>query len=429
MQFLDGLRSLVTGLGVSSKGATVSYADSTMSQAELHAAYHGSYLARRIVDIPAEDAIRKGRAWQAEADQISAIEAVESRLGLWAKLDMAIKSARAYGGSAIYIGTDDADVSEPLDTEAAGVVRYITVLARRELSPGELDRDVTSETYGKPRHYTVTTGLGQQLLIHASRLVVLDGFPRLDPFISMDAGWGEPVLPSVIDAVRSAESGVANMSEMLFEANVDVFGIEGFSNGLARGGQAYEDAMLKRMHLMQQAKSVTRSILRDASETYDRKSISFSGVDAAVSLLLQVVCGASGIPATRLMGMAPSGLSSTGDGDERVYFDRVQLIQQIRITPALYRLDEMIVRTALNDRPKDVFYNWRDLRQMSEAEVADVGEKLARTIESVSRLGAFTQEEIRAAASNAMIENGILPGLEAAMRNTGKGFDLGGDEV
>ena len=134
MTILDGLRSFVTGLGVTSKGASVAYTDSLMSQEELHNAYHGSYLARRIIDIPAEDAIRKGRAWQADKDQISLIEAVETRLGLWPKLEMALKSARTYGGAAIYIGTSDADVSEPLDTEATGVVRYLTVLPRRELS-------------------------------------------------------------------------------------------------------------------------------------------------------------------------------------------------------------------------------------------------------------------------------------------------------
>lgn len=429
MQILDGLRSLVTGLGISSKGATVAYVDSTMSQQELHAAYHGSYLARRIIDIPAEDAIRKGRAWQADKDQISAIEAVETRLGLWPKLEMALKSARTYGGAAIYIGTSDADVSEPLDTEAAGVAQYITVLPRRELSPGELDRDVTSDTYGKPRFYTVTTGMGEQLRIHASRLVVLEGFPKLDPFISLDAGWGEPVLPSVMDAVKSAESGVANMAEMIFEANVDVFGIEGFSNGLARGGQAYEDATLKRMQLMQQAKSVTRSILRDASETYERKAMSFGGVNSMVELLLQVVCGASGIPATRLLGMAPGGLAATGDADERVYYDRVQLIQEVRLTPAMAKLDDLIIRTALQDRPEEIHYNWRPLRQMSEQNIADVADKITASAERLARLGAFTGEELRASTANALIELGAFPGLEAAMAETGEAFDLGGDEV
>ena len=428
-RFTDGLRSLVTGLGVSSKVASVSYGAASMSPAELHAAYHGSYLSRRIIDIPAEDAIRKGRAWQADKDQISAIEAVEAKLGLWAKLEHGMKLARTYGGAAIYIGTDDADTSKPLDPETAGPIRYLNVLSRNEASPGELDRDVTSRTSGRPRFYTISTEYGKQLEIHASRMVILDGNPQLDPFASMDGGWGEPVLPPIIDAIKSAESGAANMAELIFEANVDVFGIEGFSQGLASGGAAYEQAVLTRMQLMQQAKSITRSILRDNSETYDRKAVSMAGVKEAVELLLQIVCAASGIPATRLLGMAPGGLSATGDADERVYFDRVQLIQEIRLTPAMYNLDEMVIRTALNDRPEEVHYNWRPLRQLSENERADIAVKITSAGESLSRIGIHTSEELRTAISNALIEGGAFPGLESAMLETGEGFDLGGNEV
>ena len=154
-----------------------------------------------------------------------------------------------------------------------------------------------------------------------------------------------------------------------------------------------------------------------------------AGVKEAVELLLQIVCAASGIPATRLLGMAPGGLSATGDADERVYFDRVQLIQEIRLTPAMYNLDEMVIRTALNDRPEEVHYNWRPLRQLSENERADIAVKITSAGESLSRIGIHTSEELRTAISNALIEGGAFPGLESAMLETGEGFDLGGNEV
>ncbi len=75
----DSLQNLTAGLGTSRDKAALSvYVDTYMSDAELVAAYRSSWLARKIVDIPAFDACRKWRAWQAEAAQITLIEAEET---------------------------------------------------------------------------------------------------------------------------------------------------------------------------------------------------------------------------------------------------------------------------------------------------------------------------------------------------------------
>src|SRR5690349_5702773 len=117
----DGLMSLASRMGTErDKAASVFYAQPILTDEQIIAAYRGSWLPRKIVDIPALDSCRKWRNWQAESDQIGAIEAEERRLNLRGKVLEAAKKGRLFGGAALFIGTGDADPSQPLDAERVG---------------------------------------------------------------------------------------------------------------------------------------------------------------------------------------------------------------------------------------------------------------------------------------------------------------------
>ena len=61
---------------------------------------------RKAIEIPAFDSTRMWPAWQAEQDQIEALEETEQRLNIKRKLERALIKARLYGGAAIVIGVD-----------------------------------------------------------------------------------------------------------------------------------------------------------------------------------------------------------------------------------------------------------------------------------------------------------------------------------
>ena len=86
MTIMDGLRNIVANLGTDrDKAAHSYYYNTTIADDQLVAMYRTSAIARNVVDLPAEDATREWREWQADAVQISAIEAEEMRLGLQGK--------------------------------------------------------------------------------------------------------------------------------------------------------------------------------------------------------------------------------------------------------------------------------------------------------------------------------------------------------
>ena len=68
----DGLQNVVSGMGTSrDKAASAIYVMSMLDDAQIEAAYRTSYLAQRIIDVPAEDAGREWREWKAKEGQIT----------------------------------------------------------------------------------------------------------------------------------------------------------------------------------------------------------------------------------------------------------------------------------------------------------------------------------------------------------------------
>lgn len=431
MRTNDSLRSVVSGLGdpMRDKMALTTYGFQMLDEVQIANIYRSNWMGRKAVDIPALDAVRKGRDWQASQKQIELIEAEQNRLGFWKKLLEVLIKARLWGGAALYIGTGDNDLATPLAPERIkkGGVRYLTVLGRRDLAAGEIDQDVMSEFYGKPAYYEVT-GANSLVRIHPSRFSIFVGAAQADAFLNggINQGWGDSVLEAMYAAMKNADATAANIASLVFEANVDVFRIPDFMASLA--DPTYSQRLLDRFMLAATAKGINRALILDKDEEYDRKTISFATLPDVMQQFIQQFCGAADIPMTRFLGTAPSGLGSNGDHSMANYHDRIASTQSLEITPALYRLDECLIRSALGSRPPEIFYTWAPLEQMSEKEQAEIGKMNAETAEILGRTGVFTREELRTVVANQLVESGFYPGLDQAMVETGDNFDFGEDE-
>ncbi len=113
----DSLVNLVSNLGTArDKAAASGYTfDPPLTDQHLISFYRSSWLARKIVNIPAHDAFRKWRNWQANGNQITLLEAEEKRLRVREKLREAYWKARLFGGAAVYISDGSADPSKPIN--------------------------------------------------------------------------------------------------------------------------------------------------------------------------------------------------------------------------------------------------------------------------------------------------------------------------
>ena len=413
--FHDSLRSFTSGLGTQrDKASTVEYVQPQRgNDAQLQAAYEGAWLPRRIVDQFAEDATRKWRAWQAPAEQISALEKTEKRLDVRKAMQECMILARLWGKAYVHISIDGQEEYDELRPETVGRDRlsHLTVLSRREVVEGEIEDTPLSKYYGSPRYYQMADGT----IVHPSRLITLYGALRPNDLIF--GKQGDSVLTSLWPAIMQHDSTVANVAGLVFEARVDVISVPGLADLLS--DPETEKHILSRFQDMGRMKGNNRIVLLNASanpdtpsETWEQKNGDFATLPDIIDRMQQQVAGAAKIPRALLFGTGAGGLGATGDLELSAYYDQIGTVQSNEIEPAMHILDECIIRSSLGSRPDDVWYEWASLWQTSDAEKADIFSKVASAIKQVSDSGTIPREVMTKSVVNKLVETGSLPGLE-----------------
>lgn len=415
----DGYANIIANLGTDrDKAAGGFFTGPMVDQMQLFNAYTTSWLAAKTVDTPPDDETRKWRSWIAKADQIEKIEAIEKRLKLKERIKEARVAARLWGGAAIYINTQDSAQEKPL--KEGKEIKSLVVLTRNELNPSEVVSDIDSDYFGVPEFYTLQTNGEKEVKIHASRLVIFKGkeFPHGSSRV-YDASWGMSVLSSSINAIKQLESIMANVNSLVFESKINVFKFEGWADLLSNSGN---DAMLtRRLNLQAAHKGINGDVVIDAKDDFSTRSASFGGLPEIITKYAEQYAGASNIPFSRVYGRAAAGLSGSGDGDERTYYDSIET-QQSDNSEKMFLLDECIIYQALGSRPKDIFYKWNPLRQLTQVERADIFGKTATALRALagSSVGAIIPiDALSDAAVNEITEQGVLPGLQMAIKKYG----------
>lgn len=433
----DRMVDLVTGLGgIRDRTTTQVFSGMNLiSPAELEVMYRNDWLAGKIVDIIPQDMIRAGRQWQANKDQITAIENYEKlpSINMWPKLREALVRSRVMGGSALFIGIKDADPSSELrvDEIGPGDLQYLTVIDRYSISYQEVERDPRSPWYGDPRMWSVSSGQGSTVQIHPSRIIKFLGLPivtRQSTSLS-DEVWGDPVLMRVYEAVKNASSAQQHIAGLIPDARVDVMYIPELGKILESASDT--DKLTKRFGYARDIKSMFRLMLLEGNgvdgtgargETWKQRQVSFSDLPELMRSFLQIAAGAADIPVTRLLGESPAGENSTGEADLRNYYDHVKALQHLVLQPKLNALDAITKRSAgvVDDK---IFYIWAPLWSMSEKEKAEVfgkkSEAARKLVGSGNDKPIVSPLALSEALVNSITEDGSLPGLEMAVLTHG----------
>jgi phage-related protein (TIGR01555 family) len=387
-------------------------------QAEI--AYRTDWLMRKIVDIPPLDMTRAWRAWQTDKNNIEALEKEERRLHLKAKVKRALILSRLWGGGAIVIGNGDRDTMQPLKPGTAkGSLRYLNVYSRYQLTAGNETTDPESLWCGQPEKYTLTT-TGKPLDLHPSRVVAFVGQKQPEgSFVSGgDWFWGDPIMQSVEGALKNAGMAQDGFAALIDEASVDVLKVPGLTS--LASTEEYETRMLRRLAAAGMGKSTWRKLVIDGEEEWNQHQVTWAGMPDMITSYLQIVAGAADIPITRLLGQSPKGLQSTGDGEERDYKDMIAARQEELVQPALDRIDELLIPSALGSTPSDVWWSFNSLDRLSPKDAAEIESKRATTVKTYADTGLFPDDALAAMAQNAVIESGQWPGSEKAFEASKK---------
>ncbi len=403
---MDGLINVIAGMGTRrDKRTGAHYVRTPLQRFDLDETYSASGLAGRIVDLPVDDAMRVGweRTWDGyDTDQASvkAVEAAEKFFQLRASMTESAKWGRLYGGSTIIMIIRGEKLDTPLNlaTIRKGSLQNLQVMDRYRIFPtGKIDTDLNSPNFGKPFTYRIAES---SVDVHWSRVVVFGG--RLTPYfvknLGFNQGWDDSILQRVIDTVKNFDASEAAAASMIYEASVDVHFMEGLAKMLAKpGGEALVE---KRLMTAQLSKGVWKTLVLDGGEggvggdKYEKKEMTFAGIEKIMDRLAMAVCVAAGMPMTTLFGESPGGLNSTGEHSQQNWDDAVDAFRDTTIAPALDRIDEVLIRSVLGRMPANYQRTFCPLRQMSAKDQALIDYQRAQTDQIYYNIGAMTASGI-----------------------------------
>lgn len=418
----DTLVNLVTGMGTGKdKQTATQFIFNAMDRQQVEAAYRGDWISRKIIDIPATDATREWRTWQADKGDITKLTDLEANLNIQRKTKSVLQKSRLYGGAALVMGIDQGQPDEPVEVEKLGLgcLKFVHVVNRYEISAGTTDWDIMSPWFGQPSYYERQVQGSLPVRLHPSRVVRFLGAEI--PDITQAQGWGDSVLQIVSDAVISMNTVSQSIASLIQEAKVDIVKIPELSERIS--SQGYEDRLKTRFAMAALMKSIYSVLLVDKEEDWERVEQTFQGMPDILREFMTLLCGAADIPATRFLGEPPKGLNATGESDTRNYYDRVSTEQHVEVQPVLEPLDTVLQISALGKAPDGLFYEWNPLWQLSATEKATIAKSQADVLQIDVNTALMDPMVLQKARENQLIESGLYPGLEQIIDEFGTDID------
>jgi phage-related protein (TIGR01555 family) len=344
--------------------------------------------------------------------------------------------ARLYGEAYLYISVkgDEGRQQEPLNVERVrrNGINLVQVLTDAEVIEGDIDVDPLSPGYGSPSYYEIA-GASTIVRVHPTRMVVFRGAEKPQDWVF--GRESDSVLTAALPAIIRHDSIVANVASLVYESRVDVITVPGLANLLQ--DPETESQLLRRFSLMSQMKGNNGLVLLngtdtpgDPTETWEQKNATFTTLPDIITKAQEEVSAAARIPRAVLFGTGAGGLGATGDLELSAYYDYIETIQSNDIEPAMYVLDECIIRDALGARPEEIHYRWASLWQQSDKERAELADKFASAFEKIARSEIIPAQVMTKSVVNAFTESGILPGLEQDYKKWSEGGedDMDGDD-
>lgn len=365
-----------------------------------------SWLDRAAVYRIPEDAFKRGYSWIAEDKQITEIEAVERKLKLKQKKKQALAMSRLDGEAYIYFdvrrGTAGQEIN--LDAVRLGDLRFANVIRRNQITIGELDYDPMSPYFMQPKYYEMTGNTSGAVRIHPSRIARFVNHPRPED------GFGRSILWTVASVIQDALTARANTSALTTEARVWVIKMKDLVQRVCdEDGAADVAARYNLFKQMMQTNSL--AVLDLDNEEFSQQTTQFTGLPEVIESMRREVSAALEIPYALLFGRS-GGLGTNGETDLKEYYDNVSVVQHNDIDGPCEILDECLLRSALGNRPEEIYKQWNSLYEISDREKAEIAKIYADAAATAVNAAILMPDMITTSLINQWVEIGAFPGIE-----------------
>lgn len=361
---------------------------------QLTGLYEGNGLFSKIIDTPAEEALKHGFDLNLKSDELNAfVKDALDDLEWEERAATAIKWARLYGGALIVMLIDDGrGLEEPVDWEHIRSIDELRVYERSIVQPdyaslyqqdyGGKGVGNRVSKFGQPEYYYVSSIYGS-FKVHESRcLVFRNGVLPEQTSNATYLFWGMPEYVRIRRALRETVTAHTDSVKLLERSVQAIYSMKGLASLLTTDDG--ENQVLKRLQLVDTSRGLLNSIAIDSEgEQYDFKTFQFSGVKDVIDATCNMLSALTNIPQTILFGRSPAGMNATGTSDFESYYNFVEKIQRLMLKRNLRTLLDVVFRAGIASgdvaEEPDYKLEFKPLWSLSDTEQAAVDQTKAQT--------------------------------------------------
>ena len=334
-----------------------------------------------------------------EEDNSEAIKQIEEcyeRLNVRGVFRKAIETDGLFGRGQILVqikGHNDT-LSNPLHltekTIAKGSLKALVNIEPMWTTPAPYNAiDPTLPDFYKPKAWYV---MAQE--IHASRLFTLISRPVPDMLKPAYNFGGVSMTQLMMPYVERWLRTVDSVSDLLHSFSLS--GIKTDMSAILSGSDDGDTNIMLRAELYNRLRDNRGlMLLSKDEEEFFQFNTPLSGLDALLAQSQEQMAAPSHTPLVKLLGITPSGLNASTEGEIAVYYDHIRAMQENLLRDPLDKLLKLVQLHLFGKVNDNITFDFVPLQQMSETELSTIRKSDTDRDVAYIQAGVVSAEEVR----------------------------------
>ena len=334
-----------------------------------------------------------------EEDNSEAIKQIEEcyeRLNVRGVFRKAIETDGLFGRGQILVQIKDHDgkLANPLllteKTIAKGSLKALVNIEPMWTTPAPYNAiDPTQPDFYKPKAWYV---MAQE--IHASRLFTLISRPVPDMLKPAYNFGGVSMTQLMMPYVERWLRTVDSVSDLLHSFSLS--GIKTDMSAILSGSDDGDTNIMLRAELYNRLRDNRGlMLLSKDEEEFFQFNTPLSGLDALLAQSQEQMAAPSHTPLVKLLGITPSGLNASTEGEIAVYYDHIRAMQENLLRDPLDKLLKLVQLHLFGKVNDNITFDFVPLQQMSETELSTIRKSDTDRDVAYIQAGVVSAEEVR----------------------------------
>jgi len=363
---------------------------------------------RKMSEVIAKEMTRKWIKFRSKgddddkADKIALIQTAFEKYKIQDLFRKAAELDGFYGRGQIYIDLDKPSGGKATDDPAE--LGSLLLINKAKIKKGSLRGFVAIEpVWTYPSNYNTTQPLAANYYkphswfvmgqtVHASRLLTF--ISREVPDLLKAAynfgglSMSQMAQPYVQNWLRTRDS----VSDV-----VHSFSTSGLKTNMSSVLSGTDDAQFaNRAQLFNTLRDNKGLMLIDQdSEEFFQFNVPLGSLDKLQAQAQEQMSAVSSIPLVKLLGITPSGLNASADGEIQVFYDHLHSMQEALFTDPLNKVLQIIQLSEFGEIDEDITYDFETLYGLDDVEKATIRKTNAETGQILIDAGAISPDEER----------------------------------